>query len=73
MLVMRQEDGTLDTSVYRKKTHTDTYHSHHTTQIMQKNAVTSLVRRAHDVISKRSQLKKELHHITQCSEETAIL
>ena len=66
VLVTRQEDGTLDTSVYRKKTHTDRYPpftSHHPSHT-KKSAVTSLVRRARDVTSKRSQLKKELHHIT---------
>ena len=42
VLVMRQEDGTLDTSVYQKKTHTDTYHSHHTTQIMQRRVQSHL-------------------------------
>ena len=66
VLVTRQEDGTLDTSIHRKKTHTDRYlafTSHHPNHA-KKSAVTSLVRRVRDVTSKRSQLKRELHHIT---------
>ena len=55
----------IKTTVYRKKTHTDRYlsfTSHHPVQV-KRSTVTTLLKRARDVISDRHLLKKELEHL----------
>ena len=64
-LVMRLDDGTITTSVYRKKTHTDRYLSFNSNNPVnvKKGVVRCLLKRAHEVTTDREQLKKELHHV----------
>ena len=59
VIVMRDEDETLKTTVYRKKTHTDRYlpfHSYHGMQA-KANSVRTLMKRAHDLTSDQHLLK----------------
>lgn len=65
VLVMRDGNGKLKTTVYRKKTRTDRYlpfHSYHGMQA-KANSVRTLMKRAHDLTSDQHLLKEELHHV----------
>ena len=67
-LITPDEDGRLNTTVYRKPTHTDQYlhwDSHHA--ITSKNSmVGTLYHRARTVCSNPSQLQKEEKHLFKC-------
>ena len=64
-LVSRQEDGSLEVSVYRKITHTDRYlsfKSHHPVHV-KRGVVQCLLRRAQDVTTSDELLQEEIHHV----------
>ena len=66
-LVSRQEDGSLEVSVYRKNTHTDRYlssKSHHPVHV-KRGVVHCLLRRAQDVTTSDDLLQEEIHHVNQ--------
>ena len=66
-LVSRQEDGSLEVSVYRKITHTDRYlsfKSHHPVHV-KRGVVQCLLRRAQDVTTSDELLQEEIHHVNQ--------
>ena len=65
VVLMREDNGRISTTVYRKKTHTDRYLSfisHHPVQA-KKNTLMTLLKRARDVTSDQRPLKKELNHL----------
>ena len=65
VLLMRDDNNKIRTTVYRKKTHTDRYlsfKSHHSAQA-KRSTVMTLLKRARDVTSDRHLLKKELKHL----------
>ena len=61
----RREDGTIDTSIYRKPTHTDQYlnftSNHHISQKL--SVPKTLLRRADTLVTQEDDIKKEEEHI----------
>ena len=66
VLITRKKDGSIQTSVYRKPTHTDVYlnWNAHAPNIWKTATVRSLVRRAFTICSNNTSLNAELNHLT---------
>ena len=66
VLITRKKDGSMQTSVYRKPTHTDVYlnWNAHAPNIWKTATVRSLVKRAFTICSNDTSLNAELNHLT---------
>jgi len=63
--IMHTEEGTINTKVYRKKTHTDqylSYQSHHPLE-HKRSVVNTLMHRAETIINQESDKKDEIDHL----------
>ena len=70
ILLKHEPDGSIQTSVYRKSTHTDKYldfHSHHPLS-QKKSVVTTLLSRAKDLSSCAVSHKEERNHVVKALE-----